>query len=1093
MRAPIGLSFALSGTVCCTCPAGPESPATTKSYDTVLYETKQMAIPSAIYFFPRRVHVFWTALLVYFVLKTTQILNRLLRRDPASVVKAWVHANTRAARLILRTATRRRGLWIKCCQYVAARADALPEEYSTVLSKSLDDCPPTPPNLVRALVNAELAKTEAGLAFGQSVDVDDLFVGFDPASPIASASIAQVHVATEKATGTKVVLKVQHPGIRRMLLQDLIDLSTLLRLLAGANPKYDMRPVMNAWIDMVPLETDFVHERSNLDAVRTVICQSQAGSSGKLPAHLRCSSYVPRPLPHLSTDKVFVMEFIDGARVSDVYSMSDNPMDNKPYVDRSRLINDITKSFGLQLFVCDVFSGDPHPGNFLVRNLESGGQAVLLDFGICVPVTRELRLGFARLILAALHNDTYSLIKALREIGVQLNRTDPSTSLDVIRFLFRTTAPREEARSEQDKFVKDLSTKEKEADKNDGRHGKSGAKSNEANVPSLDDQNKGEDAPDGRSRTPQDSFPGHLVFFFRSLGMLRGLATSLGVRHSYLDALRPYAEYALFSDCPMHERIVTPLDAASAYASGESGHLALRMLQLTFPRLYERGMLLGMQVAVYKDGEKVLDVAAGVKGRDNPRPVSTDMVFNSFSTTKGAASIVFAIVQEQYNIYYDDFVVKYWPEYGQAGKEQTTIAHILTHSAGLARTLPSDLTMLRIRDDFEGIIRHFEEAAPAHIPGERVEYHAISFGWLVAALIQKITGRSFSSHLEELASKLGVQDECFCGNLPDDLVEDSPSNRVATLASYFISDLQQNATLTKRVSQAQQQQNNEGVEISGSQGTTSGKGDGNVGVGQDGGGDDATGMQAMFEGNNNTETGEDGGGGKQDVMSSMLDDIDTHMKATDEGGNSADNTKLKDQIPVFLLDLNSYNDPVLRSACLPSANGHFSARALAKLYSLIATPSLYSSVLPATRVAAMCEARRAFDYRGRRAWGAGLTLYDCIDPHTRETIPNAAVGHGGIGGSMAIAIPSHGFSIAVTVNKLNVLSIAAGIVIATVMQAFQVPIPEAYDAFARTLLKLRKARMENDEGNIYVPDEKDEMAQLAQQASTEDVMRILVG
>lgn len=998
-----------------------------------------------------------------------------------------MNANTRAARLILRTATRRRGLWIKCCQYVAARADALPEEYSAVLSKSLDDCPPTSSHLVRALVNAELAKTEAGLALGENVDVDDLFVGFDPAKPIASASIAQVHVATEKATGTKVVLKVQHPGIRRMLLQDLIDLSTLLRLLAGANPKYDMRPVMNAWIDMVPLETDFVHERSNLDAVRTVICQSQAGSSGKLPEHLRCSSYVPKPLPHLSTDKVFVMEFIVGARVSDVHSMSDTPMDNKPYVDRPRLINDITKSFGLQLFVCDVFSGDPHPGNFLVRNLESGGQAVLLDFGICVPVTRELRLGFARLILAALHNDTYSLTKALREIGVRLNRTDPSTSLDVIRFLFRTTAPREEARSEQDKFVKDLSAKEKEADKNDG------TKSKETSVRPLDGQNNGEDAPDGHSRTPQDSFPGHLVFFFRSLGMLRGLATSLGVRHSYLDALRPYAEYALFSDCPMHERIVTPLHTASAYASGESGDLALRMLQLTFPRLYERGMLLGMQVAVYKDGEKVLDVAAGVKGRENPRPVSTDMVFNSFSTTKGAASIVFAIVQEQYSIQYDDFVVKYWPEYGQAGKEQTTIAHILTHSAGLARTLPSDLTMLRIRDDFEGIIRHFEEATPAHIPGERVEYHAISFGWLVAALIQKITGTSFSSHLEELASKLGVQDECFCGNLPDDLVEDSPSNRVATLASYFISDLQQNANLTKRVSQAQQQQSSIVVEINGGEGTTSAKGDGNPDVEQDGGGDDATGIQAMFEGNNNTGTGKDGGGGKQDVMSSMLDDIDTHMKATDDSGIDADDTKLKDQIPAFLLDLNSYNDPVLRSACLPSANGHFSARALAKLYSIIATPSLYTSVLPVTRVAAMCEARRAFDYRGRRAWGAGLTLYDCIDPHTRETIPNAAVGHGGIGGSMAFAIPSHGFSIAVTVNKLNAMSIAAGIVIATVMQAFQVPMPEAYDAFARTLVKLRKARMGNDGGNIHVPEERDVMEQLAQQASTEDVMRILVG
>lgn len=109
------------------------------------------------------------------------------------------------------------------------------------------------------LVNAELLRTESGPARGQNVDVNDFFIGFDAANTIVISSLTQMHVATKIGTGITVVLKLQHPGVRRMRLQTLVALSTLLRILAGGNPKYDMRPVMNAWIALVRLETDFFH------------------------------------------------------------------------------------------------------------------------------------------------------------------------------------------------------------------------------------------------------------------------------------------------------------------------------------------------------------------------------------------------------------------------------------------------------------------------------------------------------------------------------------------------------------------------------------------------------------------------------------------------------------------------------------------------------------------------------------------------------------------------------------------------------------------------------------------------------------------
>ena len=72
-----------------------------------------MPIPTSIYYFPRRLHVFWTALRVYLILKVTQRCNNLLKRTEEQVEQAWKRSNTRAAKLILRTSAYRGGLWIK--------------------------------------------------------------------------------------------------------------------------------------------------------------------------------------------------------------------------------------------------------------------------------------------------------------------------------------------------------------------------------------------------------------------------------------------------------------------------------------------------------------------------------------------------------------------------------------------------------------------------------------------------------------------------------------------------------------------------------------------------------------------------------------------------------------------------------------------------------------------------------------------------------------------------------------------------------------------------------------------------------------------
>lgn len=991
-----------------------------------------MGIPTSIYYLPRRAHIFWTAFIVYGQLKWTEILNKVLRRSSEAKAEAWKHSNTEAAKKILRTSTRRRGLWIKCCQYIAARSDALPAVYSEVLSKSLDDCPPTPSRHVLNLVNTELTSSQAGQTYLETngrkeLTVNDLFDDFNPDKPIASASIAQVHVAVEKATGRKVVLKVQHPNVKSMLLQDLIDLKTLLRLIAGAEPKFDMRPVLDAWIEMVPFETDFIHECKNLENVKQALENSQNIE------HLSSISYVPEPLKNYSTDKLFVMEYIEGYKISEVVSGKHSNSERFKNINKVKVVDEISRSFGIQLFLCNTFSGDPHPGNFLIRD---NGQPILLDFGICVNVTNDLRLGFAKLIVAAYNSDSYSLVQALGDIGVKLNRADPKASLDVIKYLFRTTAPTDESLKQQKDFANGMDKRKDEIKKNELE--------NPVISSGSDDGNDSDKIVNEESRTPLDSFPGHLVFFFRSLGMLRGLATSLDVRHSYLEALCPYAEYALLNECAVENRLKSPI-YGPIYSKGDKANRVVSMLMNVIPKLYKSKMMIGLQVSVYKNDECILNLNAGRIGEYNERPIEPNTLFNSFSTTKGLTSILFAYIQDKYNVEYEDLVIKYWPEYGQNGKDSTTISHILSHTAGLARSLPDELSMVRLRDDWVGIIKHFEMAKPSQKPGEKMEYHAISFGWIVAGLIMKITGgTTYQDILSELTSKLGIEDECYCGNLPNELLPDSVDNtRIARLSSYFMQDLEKDGALHDVVRKHTAEDKNE--EEQGSKDFV------------DGMKDNEKTMNGIMENMN---------------MSSLDDEI---------------------KIPLYLLDLNFYNHPILRASCIPSANGHFSSNALAKLYSLIANngKSGNQQIIPEQRIQKLKKRIREFEYKGRRAWAAGLTLYDGIDPITGHKVKDAIIGHGGVGGSMAFAIPDSGISIAVVVNKLNVLSVAAGAVIAIVCGGLDVPVPESYYAFSRHIMKgvndggIEQVGVDNGEDNLF--------ERMFEGASQDDVMKILIG
>ena len=173
----------------------------------------------------------------------------------------------------------------------------------------------------------------------------------------------------------------------------------------------------------------------------------------------------------------------------------------------------------------------------------------------------------------------------------------------------------------------------------------------------------------------------------------------------------------------------------------------------------------GASLAILHRGEVVVEVAGGTRDASGA-PFLTDTVALSFSTTTGVASTLVHILASQGRIDYDAPVATYWPAFGQNGKETITVRDVLCHEAGLfsIRALVDDASEML---DWAGMLRRIEQARPAHAPGESRAYHAVTYGWLVGGLIEKVTGKPFAEVLrDELAMPLGLRG-CFVG-LPRD-------------------------------------------------------------------------------------------------------------------------------------------------------------------------------------------------------------------------------------------------------------------------------------------------------------------------------------
>jgi CubicO group peptidase (beta-lactamase class C family) len=181
----------------------------------------------------------------------------------------------------------------------------------------------------------------------------------------------------------------------------------------------------------------------------------------------------------------------------------------------------------------------------------------------------------------------------------------------------------------------------------------------------------------------------------------------------------------------------------------------------TLRSLIPEGRPGGAAASVYHRGECVVDIWGGTRDAEG-RPWEADTVSLSYSTTKGVTSTLLHRLVDQGLLDYDDSVSKYWPEFSQAGKGEVTIRQLMCHEAGLyhIRWLIDDaIEML----DWDHMTATLAAAAPIHAPGTAHGYHALTYGWLVGEVAQRVTGRSFGELIRsEIAEPLGL-DGLFVG------------------------------------------------------------------------------------------------------------------------------------------------------------------------------------------------------------------------------------------------------------------------------------------------------------------------------------------
>jgi aarF domain-containing kinase len=287
-----------------------------------------------------------------------------------SSLSGFEECHMRNARRLRDMCQDNKGVYIKLGQHLAMLDYILPLEYTEALSTLLYRTPTSPWSCVRKVIKEDFGKYP-----------EELFDTIER-DPIASASLAQVHIAY--LNGEKVAVKVQHQHLLEESKNDMRAITIIVDLVSRIFEGFTYNWLSREMNTNLPLELDFLLEAKNLlkcrDDLQGLI------QTGDL--------VIPSVYPAATSKRVITMSFEDGTYVTDLPGIAKMKLKTS---DISRLVS---KTFCDQMYRHGFVHCDPHEGNILVRphaKHPNKPTIVLLDHGLYKQMSDEFRLDYCRL------------------------------------------------------------------------------------------------------------------------------------------------------------------------------------------------------------------------------------------------------------------------------------------------------------------------------------------------------------------------------------------------------------------------------------------------------------------------------------------------------------------------------------------------------------------------------------------------------------------------------------------------------------------------------------------------------------------------
>jgi len=282
--------------------------------------------------------------------------------------------------------------FVKVGQLLSTRADLLPVAYLEALARLQDRVEPFSFAEVERIVTEELG-----------VRISKPFADFE-ATPLAAASLGQVHRATLR-DGRPVAVKVQRPGIREQIVEDLEAFTEIAQLLdrhSEAGRLYQFEKMVEEFRKTLLRELDYREEAQNLLTLRENLKEFDR-------------IVVPTPVHDFTTSRVLTMDYVFGQKITSLSPLT------RMEIDGAALAEELHKAYLKQIVIDGFFHADPHPGNVF---LNDDGRLALLDLGMIGRISGTMQENLLKLLLAISEGHGEEAADRAAETGEKLDSFD---------------------------------------------------------------------------------------------------------------------------------------------------------------------------------------------------------------------------------------------------------------------------------------------------------------------------------------------------------------------------------------------------------------------------------------------------------------------------------------------------------------------------------------------------------------------------------------------------------------------------------------------------------------------------------------------